>query len=131
MRLTKLSQRRGTPATALVTFNRVPTLGRKITIGDTEYEYGLDFAVARDAAAVAFNFTAAVNSDPNETTKHNQVTPVRDTHAVRYGNQVRIIATVPGVAGNDIGLSQDEAEVPGTQPEVFVSHNHLGGGVDL
>lgn len=131
MRLTKLSQRRGTPATALVTFNKVPTVGRKITIGSTDYVYGTDFLPAREAAEVAFNFAAAVNSDPDETTRHTQVSPIRDTHAVRYGNKVRIIATVPGVAGDDIELSQDEVEVPGTQTEVSVSSDHLGGGVDL
>lgn len=115
----------GTPSTARVLFASVPSLGSKIVIGGDTFEYGKDFYEAHTVSAVAENFAAAVNADPDEMILHSRTNPVGQVACVRYRNEVVLIASVPGTSGDLITLSYS-----GPAGAVVLSDSHLSGGVD-
>lgn len=115
----------GTPSTARVVFAAIPPLGSKIVIGGDAFEYGKDFLQSDSLSGVAFNFAAAVDADPDETEFHTRTNPVGLVGCVRYRNEVVLVASVPGTAGNLITLSYD-----GPEGLVILSGSHLSGGED-
>lgn len=101
----------GLPATASVTFLKVPTPGKKIVVNGTEFIYGTDFLCRGfNTADVAQAFCRAVNGEPEEFgSTHFKSNPFWGIAAMYFGNKVFLWALSPGTAGNAYTLSTDES----------------------
>lgn len=99
----------GLPATAAVTILKIPTVGSSVGIAGIVYTYGADGFVGRTREEVAQYLAAGVNADRNKQDRHGNNQPIGRVYAMHYGNVVRLIATEPGVAGNNLPLVTDDS----------------------
>lgn len=116
----------GTPASAYITFSAVPASGATVTIGSSSYAFGTTFN-GKSASECARHLCEAINADAGAYGhEHTSTVVVAAVYARYFGKTVRVIACVPGTAGNSIALSKsgDSAN------HITVSAAALSGGVD-
>ena len=101
----------GLPATATVTFTRVPAAGATITVNGVVATYQTDFSSrGLNVADVAESFAAWVNGSPDGyKSTHTATNPTGTFYAVYYGNVVRLVSRLPGAAGNAYTLATSDS----------------------
>lgn len=97
----------GLPASQTVTVNKVPVAGTTLTIDGTAYTMGTDFrGETRESVALAIEQLIRADLGNVDIGSSN---PAKTTTAVSYGNVVRVLASVPGTAGNSITLATSDS----------------------
>lgn len=99
----------GLQATGTVTVIAMPTVGNTVTIDGTAYTFGTSFT-GRNLIEVAEGLAAVINSQRNSPDLNlNGTQPLRSHYATYFGTVVRIVAAVPGTAGNAMTLATSNA----------------------
>lgn len=118
----------GTPASVLVTFAKLPSLGRTITVDGRSFVFGTDFVDGGHPWRVAESFATCVNSFVGDNQDPGSPDPGGSVHAIQEGDSVRIIANVVGTAGNSLAIAKDTE--PGSVAEIVLSGATLSGGLE-
>lgn len=99
----------GQPAVGSITVIAKPAATPNVVVAGVTYTFGTHFWGDRPAA-IAESLTAAINSSRGSYGySHRMATPIRDVFAVFFGPVVTVIATMPGLAGNVLGLTTTDA----------------------
>lgn len=109
----------GEPAVGLITVGNDKITGNKVTINGDDFILGTNFG-GEDAVQIARSLADAINLGSTPGTS-NGTTIVRPYFAYYSANQVRIVATAPGLDGNSITLTE-------TGTSFYVSGVTLSGG---